>query len=384
MSEVGLSARARSLVRPEVAGLDPYDPGFVDCAVNLSANESTWPQPAALVGAVREAVAATPLNRYPDPMANALRDELAAWHGVGRDQVVVGNGGDELIFNLLLAFGGPGRRVLDLPPTFSVYGIYGGLVGSEMVCVPRDPETFEPRWDETLEAARTCHVVVLVTPNNPTGNTVSLELVVELCEACPGVVMVDEAYGEFAPASRSAATLLPRYPNLCVLHTLSKAFAMAGARVGYLLASPEIVDVFAAVRQPYTVNVLSQAAALAAVERRDLALARVAEVVAERARLTSGLRSLGLRVWDSEANFVLVRLPDAHNVRERLARDFSILVRDLSGAPGLEGCLRVTVGVPEENDAVLDALATILSGPLAAALPPQPGNEIKPGAKTGA
>lgn len=356
---MGLSSSARLLVRPEVVNLEPYDPGFVDCAVNLSANESTWPQPEALARAVRDAVAATPLNRYPDPMANGLRDALAAWHGVDRSQVVVGNGGDELIFNLLLAFAGPGRRVLDMPPTFSVYGIYGGLVGSEMVRVPRDPETFEPCWGEVLDAARSCHVAVLTTPNNPTGNTVALERVAELCGVCPGIVMVDEAYGEFAPAMESAASLLPAFPNLCVLHTLSKAFAMAGARVGYLLASPELVDVFAAVRQPYTVNVLSQAAAMAAVERRDLALARVAEIVAERDRLTAGLRSLGLRVWDSEANFVLVRLPSAHEVRERLAQDFSILVRDFSGTPGLEGCLRVTVGVPEENDAVLDALATM-------------------------
>lgn len=360
MSDVGLPKRARALVRPEVADLEPYDPGFVECRVNLSANESTWPRPEALERDVREALVATPLNRYPDPMANGLRDALAAWHGVDRSQVVVGNGGDELIFDLLLAFGGPGRTVLDMPPTFSVYDIYGRLVGSTVVAVPRDPETFEPSWDEVLAAARTADVAVLTTPNNPTGNTVALGRVEALCEACPGVVLVDEAYGEFAPSMESAAALLDRHHNLCVLHTLSKAFGMAGARVGYILASPELVDVFAAVRQPYTVNVLSQAAATAVVEGRGLALAAVADVVAERGRLTEGLRSLGLRVWDSEANFVLVRVPDAHAVRERLARDFSILVRDLSSAPGLEDCLRVTVGTPEEDDAVLDALRQIL------------------------
>ena len=228
-------------------------------------------------------------------------------------------------------------------------------MGSTVVAVPRDPETFEPAWDEVLAAARTADVAVLTTPNNPTGNTVAPDRVEALCEACPGVVLVDEAYGEFAPSMGSAAALLDRHPNLCVLHTLSKAFAMAGARVGYILASPELVDVFAAVRQPYTVNVLSQAAATAVVEGRDLALAAVADVVAERTRLTGGLR-----VWDSEANFVLVRVPDAHAVRQRLARDFSILVRDLSFAPGLRDCLRVTVGTPEEDDAVLDALRRIL------------------------
>lgn len=360
MNDVGLSERARSLVRPEVADLDPYDPGFVECRVNLSANESTWPRPEALERAVHDALVATPLNRYPDPMANGLRDAIAAWHGVGRSQVVVGNGGDELIFDLLLAFGGPGRTVLDMPPTFSVYDIYGRLVGSTVVAVPRDPETFEPVWDEVLAAARTADVAVLTTPNNPTGNTVALGRVEALCEACPGVVLVDEAYGEFAPSMESAASLLDRHPNLCVLHTLSKAFGMAGARVGYILASPELVDVFAAVRQPYTVNVLSQAAATAVVEGRDLALASVADVVAERDRLTEGLLALGLRVWDSEANFVLVRVPGAHVVRERLACDFSILVRDLSSTPGLEDCLRVTVGTPEEDDAVLDALRQIL------------------------
>ena len=175
------------------------------------------------------------------------------------------------------------------------------------------------------------------------------------------LVLVDEAYVEFAPEGSSVASWVASEPRLMVLRTLSKAFGLAGARVGYLVADPAVVDVLAAVRQIYSVDVLAQAAGLAAVRCRDELAATVADIVAERGRLAAGLAALpGVTAWPSEANFVLVRLPRAAEVRRRLRDEHSVLVRDFSAAPGLENCLRLSVGTREENDALLDALATIL------------------------
>ena len=240
-----LTPRMKELVQPYLAGIEPYDPNFTPTRINLSANENTYSVPAGVREAVDAALAATPLNRYPDPMSNDLRDELAAWHGVTRENICVGNGGDELLYNYLLAFGA------------------------------------------------------------------------------------------------------------------------AGTRLGYVIAAPEVIDVFAAIRQIYSVNVLSQAAALACVRARDAYAPVVAQVASERERELCALRAMaaeGLPVeaWPSAANFVLVRTPHATRVRERLRDEYSILVRDFSYAPGLADCLRITVGTPQENDEVLAAFAALV------------------------
>lgn len=209
----------------------------------------------------------------------------------------------------------------------------------------------------------------MTSPNNPTGDVAPLDFVAALSDACPGMVMVDEAYVEFADASFGAATtaqgLISEHPNLVILHTLSKAFGAAGTRLGYVIAAPEVIDVFAAVRQIYSVNVLSQAATLACVRARDAYAPVVAQVASERERELCALRAMaagGLPVeaWPSAANFVLVRTPHATRVRERLRDEYSILVRDFSYAPGLADCLRITVGTPQENDEVLAAFAALV------------------------
>jgi histidinol-phosphate aminotransferase len=349
-------------MRPSAAALEPYDPAFSEVRVNLSANENTYGMPADVAARVEGALARAVTNRYPVPLADELRGELAAWHGVSPEQVIVGNGGDELLFNLFLAFGGAGHVLVSAPPTFSVYRLYAELVETEVVDVPRDPETFAVDVDALVEAARSANLVVVTSPNNPTGDLFPLEATRRLCEACPGIVLVDEAYVEFSREGASAKALLPECGNLVVLHTLSKAFCLAGARIGYLVGPSSVMAALAAVRQPYSVNVLSQAAALAVVRSRASFAPVIEGIKAERARLVEGLRALsdrGLLVWPSEANFVLVRVPGAHRVRERLRDEHSILVRDFSSAPGLEGCLRITVGTPDENDAVLDALARL-------------------------
>lgn len=356
-----LSDRVKALVQPHLRTLEPYDPNFTPTRVNLSANENTYDVPASARALIDEALAATPTNRYPDPMSNDLRDELAAWHGVSRENVIVGNGGDELLYNFLLAFGGPDRTLVNVPPTFSEYAFFASLTQTGVRDVWRDPETLLPRADELVAAAGEASLVILTSPNNPTGDVAALELVARVCDACPGLVMVDEAYSEFAGPATSAEALLSEHDNLLVLHTLSKAFALAGARCGYVIAASDVIDALAAVRQIYSVNVLTQAAALAAVRARAEFDPTVEKIVSERSRLHESLaRVEGMRVWPSEGNFVLARMAGASRVRERLCDERSILVRDFSYAPGLADCLRITVGTPEENDAVIEALSEIV------------------------
>ena len=359
-----LSARVRSLIQPQMRGLEPYDPDFAPCRINLSANENDLGLPASVRARVDAALAATPTNRYPDPLANELRDEIASWHGVSRDNVFVSDGGDEALFDLFLAFGGPGRTLVNCPPTFSVYALYASMVGTTLVDVPRDPETFAPDVEAMTAAATDAAIVVLTSPNNPTGDVMAPADVARICAACPGLVIADEAYGEFAEPDTSAEPLLAEHGNLVVLHTFSKAYCLAGVRCGYLLAAADVVGGLAAVRQPYSVGVLAQAAALAVTRAREEFGPVIAEIRAERERVRTSLDRLGgslpVRVWPSQANFLLVRIPNASRVRARLRDERSILVRDFSQVPGLEGCLRITVGTREENDELLDALESIL------------------------
>lgn len=366
-----LSDRMRALVQPHLAQIEPYDPAFSQTRINLSANENTYPPPPAVRAAVDDALAATPLNRYPDPMSNRLRDLIAARGGHSRRQICVGNGGDELLFNFIMAFGGQGRTLLNCPPAFSEYEFFASVNQTQVKRVWRDPETFELDMPRTLEAASRSDMVILTSPNNPTGNLVGAHEVEQVCEACPGMVMVDEAYIEFADPGSSVECLLPSHPNLVVLHTLSKAFGEAGVRCGYVVAAPDVIDVFAAVRQIYSVNVLTQAAAEAALRMDVMFDPVVRQIRAERERVVAALRTLladvdapsgdpAPAVWPSQGNFVLARVPDAARVRERLRDEYSILVRDFSSAPGLAGCLRITVGTPEENDEVLRALSQLI------------------------
>ena len=348
-------------LRAALRSFEPYDPAFSPCRVNLSANENTHELPAEVRSAIDAALLATPLNRYPDPMANALRDALAARHGVARESVCVGNGGDELLFNLLFAFGGPGRALVTCPPDFAEYANFAAMCETPVVSVWRDAEDFSIDEGALVAAARDAALVILTSPNNPTGNLVDRALVEHLLAETDALVLVDEAYVEFAPEGSSVVDLVATNPRLMVLRTLSKAFGLAGLRVGYLVADPAVVDALGAVRQIYSVDVEAQAVALAAVRRRDALAPVVADIVSERERLFAGLTELpGVHVWPSAANFVLARVPGAAEVRRRLRDEHSVLVRDFSATLGLEDCLRLSVGTREENDVLLDALSVIL------------------------
>ena len=357
---------ASGRLRPALAGFEPYDPAFTPCRINLSANENTHELPARLAEAMRAAAVSTPLNRYPDPMANDLRDLLAQRHGVERRCVMVGNGGDELLFNLLFTFGGPGHTLVTCPPDFSEYANFAKMCETPHVEVWRDAQTFDIDADALVDAAKAASIVILTSPNNPTGGLVDPALVRRLLDNTDALLLVDEAYVEFAgtPAHLGADASLVSWvegnPRLMVLRTLSKAFGLAGLRVGYLVANPGVIDALASVRQIYSEDVVAQSVAAAAVSRRRELVPVVEDIVAERERLAASLAALdGVRVWPSSANFLLIRVAGASRIRARLRDEFSILVRDFSYAPGLADCLRLTVGTREENDALLDALSIL-------------------------
>ena len=364
-------------VRPDLAELEPYDPDMRPVRVMLSANENNWGVPAAVQAEAFRRLAQVPLNRYPQATSPRLREQLGDMWGVAPRNVVVANGGDELLFNLLLAYGGQGRRLVNCPPTFSAYALYAELTATGVVSVPRDPDTYEVDFDALAQAAAdpAACLVVLTSPNNPTGNLVRAEQVRRLAASTQALVLVDEAYAEFCDPQASCMGLVSEFPNVCVLRTLSKAYALAGARLGYLICSDEVADAMLAVRLPYSVNSMSQAVAETVVQMRGEYAPVVAEVVRERERLGGLLAALGdelaakagvsaprLRVWPSEANFVMVRIPGpaagtptADQIHELLAAD-SILVRNFSHTAGLEGCLRISVGKPEEDDELLASL----------------------------
>ncbi len=352
-----------SEIRPATAhleGMDPYDPNYLPAEVQLSANENPYGLPEQVKDAILARLRDLPYNRYPDPLANELRDALASEAGLQRDEVLVGNGGDELIFDILLSWGGPQRTLLTCPPTFSAYETDAHLTGTDIVRVARH-EDFGIDTDAVCErlAAGGVDLVILTTPNNPTGNAISIADIERVLCATDAPVLVDEAYGEFAGCS--SLRLFADHPNLVILHTFSKAYAAAGVRLGYLFAHDQVVDELKKVRQPYSVDALSQAIGSEIVRMRTAFQPSIARIISERGRLAAGLLAMDdVEVYPSEANFLLVRLPQAKRVWERLYQEHSVLVRDFSEDPQLAGCLRITVGTEEENARLLEALRCCL------------------------
>jgi len=313
----------------------------------------------AVVDAVR--AEAEQLNRYPDREAVALRTSLAhhLGHGLGVEQVWAANGSNEVLLQLLQAFGGPGRTALGFTPSYSMHPIITGTTGTAWVDARRGPDFGLDPWqvgEQVREVAP--DVVFLTSPNNPTGTALPLDVVEAAYEATSGIVIVDEAYAEFArPGTPSALTLLPGRPRLVVTRTMSKAFALAGARLGYLAADAALVDALHLVRLPYHLSSLTQAAARAALAHADVLLATVEEVKAQRDRIVAAMPGLGLTALPSDANFVLFGgLDDAERVWRGLL-ERGVLVRDV----GIRQHLRVTAGTVEETAAFLGALAEVLA-----------------------
>ncbi len=347
-------------LRDDLRGRSPYGAPQLDVPVRLNTNENPHPPPPDLVADLAAAVteAATTLNRYPDRDAVALRTALARYlgHGLGAESVWAANGSNEILQQLLQAFGGPGRTALGFVPSYSMHELIARGTGTGWVGVYR-AEDFSLSAEQARAdvAEHRPDIVFLCSPNNPTGTALDPEVIDAVLEVAPGMVVVDEAYAEFS-GRPSALRLLARHARLVVTRTMSKAFALAGARVGYLAADPAVVDAVQLVRLPYHLSALTQAAALAALRHADATLATVARVMAERDRMADALRDLGCEVVDTDANFVLFgRFDDAAKIWQALL-DRGVLVRDV----GLPGWLRVTAGLPAEVDAFLAALREVL------------------------
>jgi histidinol-phosphate aminotransferase len=360
------------LLRADLRGATPYGAPQVDVAVRLNTNENPHPPSAELVAELAAAVgeAARAMNRYPDREAEGLRSELAGYLSRATGEVVTSemvwaaNGSNEVLQQLLQAFGGPGRSALGFVPTYSMHQLIARGTGTEWVPLPRLPDfRLEPEQAALVVREHAPDIVFLCSPNNPTGTALDLEVVEAVYAATGGLVVVDEAYAEFSSRA-SAVGLLPGRPRLVVTRTMSKAFAFAAARLGYLAADPAVVSAVQLVRLPYHLSVLTQAAARAALARADELLGSVAAVVEQRDRLVREIRGMGLEVVDSDANFVLFGEFGDQQATWQGLLDRGVLVRDV----GVPGWLRVTAGTEEETTAFLEALRA----GLADAAPPDP------------
>lgn len=347
---------------PQLAGIEPYDPKYIPAEVMISANENASDVPFELRREIEREVRKVAFNRYPDPLANDLRDLIAEANGLDRDQVLMGNGGDELLFDLALAWGGPGRKFLNMPPTFSVYKNNAQLTNTEIVDIPRLADL---SIDEEAVIARLAQgdidFTIVTSPNNPSGNRVSTAFVQRMLEAADTLVMVDEAYFEFS--RHTVRHLLETHGNLVILRTFSKAFSLAGVRMGYLLGPAGVLREFKKVRQPYSVDAVSQAIARVVYANRSEFERGIDQIISERGRVFDELGAMeGVEAFPSDANYILFRLApgtDAGAAWQRLL-GAGVLVRDFSRAPGLENCLRVSIGSPEENTRFLEELKAIV------------------------
>ena len=352
-------------LRPELRGRTPYGAPQVPATHRLNTNENPHPLPAELLADLGAALghAALELNRYPDRDAGALRDDLAAYlsRSSGREiaaaQVWAANGSNEVLQQILQAFGGAGRTALGFTPSYSMHPIISAGTGTGWVDGHRRADfTIDPAAAAAQVRELGPDVVFVTSPNNPTGTAVALETITDIHDATDGVVVVDEAYAEFARVGTpSALTLLEGRPRLIVSRTMSKAFGMAGLRLGYLAADPAVVDALQLVRLPYHLSSLTQAAARTALAHTDALLASVEAVKAQRDRIVAALPALGLTSVPSDANFVLFgHFADAPAAWQALL-DRGVLVRDV----GLPGWLRVTAGTAEETAAFLTALGEV-------------------------
>ena len=368
--------------RDDLRELSGYHSPQVSGEVRLNTNESPISPPREFVEAVASAVRDVQWNRYPDRTATALREDIAALHGVSADNVFVANGSNEVLQSLLLAYSGAGRKVVTFEPTYQLHSHIARIAGATVVSGRRNP-------DFTLDAAevaRVCKqhspsVTFLCSPNNPTGLAESQESIRAAVDETPGIVLVDEAYAQFSP--HTALGLVREDARVAVSRTYSKTWSMAAARLGYLIAPKWMVADLEVVALPYRVDALKQAAGRAALRFVSHMEHAVRDVVAQRERLVAAMTKMPLTVWPSQANFILFR-PNVPMVNPASATsgssnsglstsgggvgralwqallDQSVLVRDCSSWDGLTDCLRVTVGTPAENDRFLAALQTAL------------------------
>lgn len=360
-------------LRDDLRGKSPYGAPQLEVPVRLNTNENPYPPSQALIDDVARSVraAAAELHRYPDRDAVALRADLAGYLSgvagveVGPQNVWAANGSNEILQQLLQAFGGPGRSAIGFVPSYSMHPIISDGTQTRWLAAHRAGDF---GLDVAVAVAAIIEhkpdVVFVTSPNNPSGQSIPLDDLRAVLDAAPGIVIVDEAYGEFS-SQPTAIGLIADYPaKLIVSRTMSKAFAFAGGRLGYLVAAPAVIDAMLLVRLPYHLSVLTQEAARAALRHADDTLGSVAKLIAERERVCAALAGMGFRVIPSDANFVLFgRFTDAPAAWQRYL-DTGVLIRDV----GIPGYLRTTIGLPAENDALLAASERLVTTELAQSL----------------
>jgi len=351
-------------VRDDLRALEGYHSPQVQVRVRLNTNESPFPPPAEWYDAFAAEMSRVEWHRYPDREATALREGIADLHGVDASQVFAANGSNEVLQTLLLAYAGPGRTVATFEPTYQLHGHIARLTGATVAEGERAADfTLDMAEVRRVLAASSPSVTFLCSPNNPTGLVepeAKVREVLALVEAHgPGLLVADEAYGQFA--DWSALGLVDEETPLVVSRTFSKTWSMAGTRLGYLIGPTWVVDALHRVVLPYHLDVAKQIAGRLALRFVDQMEARVQLIVSERERIAAALGDMDLDVFPSGANFILFRprSKPGRAVWQGLL-DRSVLIRDCSGWPRLEGCLRITIGTPEENDVFLTALSEVL------------------------
>lgn len=350
---------ARVPVRDDLVDVVPYGAPQLDVPVRLNVNETPYPPPPAFSEQLGKRVAALELHRYPDRRATALRTALGDRVGLPPERVWAANGSNEVLLQLFSAYGGPGRRLLLFAPGYSAHPLIARVAATDSLAVDLDEDfRLTPEIARRAVAAREPALTVVASPNNPTGLPVDAEAVRALHDAGPGLVVLDEAYVEFG--ALSAVALLDELPRLVVTRTFSKAWRMAGVRLGYLYGHEWVVDDLRKVRLPYHLDAMTLEAGALACEMAGEVTAHVATIVEERERLAAAMRALdGVEVFPSAANFLLFRTAVPDLFGRLLAQ--GVLVRDFSTVRRLEGCLRVSVGTPAEDDAFLAALAAAVA-----------------------
>lgn len=339
------------LVRPSVLRLKPYSSArdeysaARDSMIFLDANENPFGEG---------------LNRYPDPQQRSLKAKISEWRGIPEEEILLGNGSDEVLDLIFRVFCEPGvDRVITLPPTYGMYKVLAGVNAVENLEIPLD-DAFQPRVPEILEqSGPQTKLLFLCSPNNPTGNRMDTRSVEALLNGFPGLVVVDEAYVDFAGAE-SLIRKLDQHPNLVVTQTFSKAMGLAGVRLGMVMAHPEIIAYLNRIKPPYNVNELTQRQALQAFDDMEQVESQISLLLAERAKMEKALEGISCvsEVFPSSANFLLVRVDDASRRYGELLR-MGIVVRNRSNQHGCENTLRFTVGTPEENEKLLETLREV-------------------------
>lgn len=343
-----------SLVRPNILALTPYRSARddFDSGILLDANENAFGAPFA---------DENELNRYPMPYQETLRSKIADFRGVDAKNVFVGVGSDEAIDLMYRIFCTPGKdRVLITPPTYGMYKVSANIndVAVDQVLLTPD---FQLQVTETLAAVtENTKIIFLCSPNNPTANSLNPDDIFAIAEGFDGIVVVDEAYIDFS-SQKSFATEVQNYNNMVVLQTMSKSFGLAGIRLGVAIAAPEIISIMMKVKAPYNINKLTSKVAIRGYEAIDLMKEKVAQIIDEREKIIASLNEISkvVKVFPTDANFLIFRVDEAYSVYQKLAEK-GVIVRFRGNEPHCENCIRLTIGTPEENEAFLNALNEIL------------------------